>query len=59
VNFSNTAIQAAVIPAKAGIQVVYLIDFQGNQRYELDSGLHRNDGNTGRRQFFTPAQRTV
>jgi hypothetical protein len=38
VNISNTAITAAVIPAKAGIQVVYLIDFQGSQPHGLDSG---------------------
>jgi hypothetical protein len=45
VNFSNTVTTAAVIPANAGIQVVDLIDFQGSQPYQLDSGLRRNDGN--------------
>jgi hypothetical protein len=54
VNISNAAEKTAVIPANAGIQVVYLIDFQGGKSYELDSGpgyrhsgvtfLRRNDG---------------
>jgi hypothetical protein len=50
VNFSNTA--TAVIPAAAGIQVIDLMVFQGRLPYELDSGVRRNDGRIGRRQFF-------
>jgi len=38
-----------VIPAKAGIQVVHLIDFQNNQPYELDSRFRGNDGGFFRR----------
>jgi hypothetical protein len=57
VNFSNTAAKAAVIPAEAGIQVVYLIDFKDSKPHKLDSGLRRNDSVIGRRQFFTTSQR--
>jgi len=39
----------AVIPAKAGIQLVHLIGFQRNQARELDSGFRRNDGKWDRR----------
>jgi len=39
----------AVIPAKAGIQVVHLIGLKGNPPYELDSGFRRNDGRFVRR----------
>ncbi len=41
--------ELTVIPAQAGIQIVHLIEFQGRQSYELDSGLRRNDGLLGRR----------
>jgi hypothetical protein len=57
VNSSNTAEKAAVIPANVGIQVVYLIDFQGGKPYELDSGVRRNEGFFDRRHFFTASQR--
>jgi hypothetical protein len=33
-----------VIPAQAGIQFVYLIVFDSNQPYDLDSRLRGNDG---------------
>jgi hypothetical protein len=36
--------EITVIPAQAGIQVVHLIVFIGNQPYELDSRLRGNDG---------------
>jgi hypothetical protein len=38
VNVFKTPAKVAVIPAKAGIQFVHLIDFQGGKPYELDSG---------------------
>jgi hypothetical protein len=46
----------AVIPAKAGIQVVHLLDFQSNQPYELDSRLRGNDGYFRHRHCFTTSQ---
>ena len=42
-------VKLLVIPAQAGIQPGYRIDFQSIQTYELDSGLRRNDDAMGRR----------
>jgi len=56
VNIFRQPKKPAVIPAQAGIQVVHLIDFQGNQPYELDSRLRGNDGYIGRGHFFTASQ---
>ncbi|MDP2832583.1 MAG: hypothetical protein Q8Q28_04665 [Pseudomonadota bacterium] len=42
----------SVIPAQAGIQVVHLIVFRGNQPYELDSRFRGNDGLMNDGHFF-------
>jgi len=39
-----SATKPAVIPAQAGIQVVYLTELKSNQPYALDSRLRGNDG---------------
>jgi hypothetical protein len=42
-------VNQTVIPAQAGIQVVYPIGFEGSQFNELDSRLRGNDGLVGLR----------
>jgi len=57
VNILETIAKLTVIPAQAGIQIVYPIDFLGLELYELDSRLRGNDGFVGRGHFFTTSQR--